>query len=254
MMSTIRLDTDDLKDKSSAFHSMANAFAQSGQSLLDACNVSTPYANLNALARGAGNEMHAGLQDLSRKFTEHAEFLKETAEVFERADQEVVASIQSKNTDILNQTSTQEVINNPDGSVTTITIQRVIFPDGTIIETATIITTWKLDDLTALQWNDRDSQLANAIIGLCAIPLGLILEPAMGAILGLATVTMGMMPYETYAGGDTITRTTVITTTYLPDGTPALQDIKNTTTDYDKNGKLKFEEKTGIDSTGALSP
>jgi hypothetical protein len=94
-MSAICLDTDDLKDKSSVFHSFANAFAQSGKSLLDACNVTTPYANLNALSREAGNEMHAGLQDLSRKFTEHAEYLKETAEVFEKADSEIIGAIKS---------------------------------------------------------------------------------------------------------------------------------------------------------------
>ena len=79
------------------------------------------------------------------------------------------------------------------------------------------------------------------------------MEPAVGVILGLGNTILGDMPFQTYSGGDTVTRKSVITTTYLPDGTPALQDIKNITTDIDEHGNLKFEDKTGIDFTGALS-
>jgi hypothetical protein len=140
------------------------------------------------------------------------------------------------------------VIKNPDGSVTTVTVVTITYPDGTKKEIVTMQTVWHFDASNADLWNEREGAvgefLASTLMSTLAMPLELGL--AAETLLHLSTdCAFKLSPYDKYADGDTVIYTSTIETTYLPDGTPVLQDIKNHTEVIDANGEKKFEDTTG---------
>ena len=162
--------------------------------------------------------------------------------------------------------STKEVITNPDGSVTTITVVRIVNPDEFVNEIVTMETVWRLDELDAHIWNDRNREMTAIILGVSTSVLSAIAMSALALSGGVAlaieiftglgiTVLPESMNYEP---GDVVTKTVTIVTNYPPPNNspisepPPSPEITNTTLVTDCNGDIKFEDTTGIESTGTL--
>jgi hypothetical protein len=163
-------------------------------------------------------------------------------------------------------TSTKEVITNPDGSVTTITVVRIVNPDGSVNEIVTMETVWRLDELDAHIWNDRDREMTAIILGISSSVLSAIAVSALalsgGVALAIEIFTglgITILPeFMNYESGDVVTKTVTIVTNYPPpinspiSEPPPSPEITNTTVVTDSNGDIKFEDTTGIESTGTL--
>jgi hypothetical protein len=166
-------------------------------------------------------------------------------------------------------TTTSEVVINPDGSRSTLIIVRTTYPDGSVEETKTLRTEKVIDSETASKWNQNAEDVKfyfNLILSgslglLTEIGVGLQISEELGFIAGkiveFATdrATEGIQnstPERNWEGGDTITNTITVKTTYLPDGTPIQQEVTNTTEVTDKTGEIVSSDTTGIQPTGAL--
>jgi hypothetical protein len=173
-------------------------------------------------------------------------------------------------------TTTSEVILNPDGSQSTVITVRTTYPDGTVKETKTIRTIKVIDSDTAAKWNQNAEDAKLYFTMAVAIALGFAadfyivealeatalaaLAEALGFIADGTVETAteklidalgGASPDRGWQGGDTITNTITVETTYAPDGTPTQQQVTDTTVVTDNDGTVVSSETTGIDPTGA---
>jgi hypothetical protein len=167
-------------------------------------------------------------------------------------------------------TTTSEVIVNPDGSRSTLITVRTTFPDGTAEETKTLKTERVIDSETAEKWNQNaeDAKLyfkmsLSILLGFSAeLYVGLNLLPLIGeglaeaaGFLSDAIVDLGTektiesiadaTPERGWEGGDTITNTIIVETTYDRDGTPILEEVNNTTVVTNKSGEVVSSDTTG---------
>jgi len=178
-------------------------------------------------------------------------------------------------------TTTSEVFINPDGSSSTVIIVRTTFPDGRVKETKTIRTQKVIDSGTADAWNQNaENAKLYLTMGVCIL-LGFsaefLLELALvgvvaeevAALAGLVAdgvvdtgtellieAVDGAKPDRGWQGGDTVTNTITVETTYYPHGSPT-QQVTNTTVVTDRNGTVVSSETTGThppDATKSATP
>jgi hypothetical protein len=218
-------------------------------------------------------------RDFFNWFQDDSASLLKTAEAFEVVDGQTIKILEdcqgiTSRASYIDQSgdtesvisSTKEVITNPDGSVTTITVVRIVNLDGSVNEIVTMETVWRLDDLDAHLWNDREREVAAIILGVSSSVLSAIAVSAFALSGGVAlaieiftglgiTVLPESMKYES---GDVVTKTVTIETNYPPPNNspisepPPSPEITSTTVVTDRNGDIKFEDTTGIESTGTL--
>jgi hypothetical protein len=174
-------------------------------------------------------------------------------------------------------TTTSEVVINPDGSSSTVITVRTTYPDGTVKETKTIRTIKVIDSDTADKWNQNVEDAKLYFTMAVAIALGFAADfyivgalettalAALAEALGFISdgaVETGIerlieaignaTPERGWQGGDTITNTITIETTYDPNGTPVQQGVTNTTVVASNDGTVVSTDTTGSDSSGAL--
>jgi type VII secretion effector (TIGR04197 family) len=163
-MARIRVNTEDVKNKARDFDSAAEAFTRAGDDILAAAMAMPSYdGQLSGPARKMGYEFQQQARELSTALAGDAESLRKTAQAFEEVDNQTttafgesllsistsplypkggkprgLASIMPKedegggdDTDVGPHTIT---VTNPDGSVTTITYDRVLMTDGSVVE------------------------------------------------------------------------------------------------------------------------
>jgi hypothetical protein len=292
----IRVDTEKLREFSEGYYHRADSFNEAGKSVQYAIQLIINHCpdydgRLQQAGRSDSLDLFNRCQYFFKWFRDDSDSLLKTAEAFEEVDGQTVkifeeaqgitsraSFVDQYGGDGLGITTTQTVVNNPDGSVSTITIVKTVNPDGSITTVTTIKTVKVLDAETASQWN-KDTQKAEIILGIAVFGIIGVEATALCTAIGLSDViatAAGVVvpggieaaieipkvdnPDRGWQPGDTITNTVIMVTTEQPDlnlpidQPPAAPDITNTTVVTDSSGNILTEDTTGIDSYGNLKP
>jgi hypothetical protein len=291
----IHVDTGNLRAFSKEYRTRADVLQEAGKGIRFAIQTVLDHmpdydGRMQPAARADAEDFYARAWRLHLGFTEDAGFLQKTAEAFEDVDGRTVrifeecrgitstaCLIDAQGTPGLGTTTTEAVVANPDGSVSTITIVKTLNPDGSITTYTTIKNVRTLDAQTASDWN-KCEQIGTVIIsGIAFLVLGKAVVAALAAAgyITLSTIADGAFsvgdicldiaqimspPPDKWCEGDTIISTTTIVTTEQPNPpetpypeTPPLgPDITTETVVTDANGDIKHEDVTGVDPTGAV--
>ncbi len=188
----------------------------------------------------------------------------QTIQVLQDADDMTRASLVDAEKNLgLSTSISKQVITNPDGSVSTITVVRTINDDGTVTTTTYIHTVFILSAEVAKAWNEADADIKAFFswgIGIATLPLA----PVYGGILTTAALVETLYenhnPSRGWQAGDTITMdSTIVTTeplespnTPLPEAPVLGPDITTKTVVTDSNGTVLSEDTTGITPEGIL--
>jgi hypothetical protein len=287
-MGTIRVDTAELRKFAKTYYKRSDTFTEGGKSLQYAItlilNGMPMYdGRLHLEARSDSIDLNDQCQKFFDVFREDYDSLIKTAEDFEAVDGQTVkifedcgedvssktyltdlgldTSLATKPTTVVNPdgsitTTTVEIVQYPDGGVAHIVTERTTYPDGSVHEKITITTVYHLNSESAESLNEDKKAIESAIL----LMGGLAVDLAVGGkVVELLTKSLDFLhealpPDGQYAAGDTLTSTLVVETDYARDGTPLQQEVTNTTTLVDQNGQTKYSDTTGIDPTGALKP
>ncbi len=279
----IKVDTEQLRAYAGGYKEHSETIGTSGEksqnSIIMVASAMPDYdGRLQQAARPDALEIGNRCRILSKDFMDDSELLIRIAKAFEDIDGQTVKVIgdcgdASSRTSLIdlgldpNLATKPQTVTNPDGSVTTTTVEIIQYPDGSstqiiterttyldgsVHEKKTITTAWQLDAETANAWNEGKKFFEGAILFLAGLSLDVAVEGIEWLTLSLDAAHEVLPPDEMYADGDTVTSTLVVETDYAPDGTPLQQGVTNTTTVVDKNDVTKFSETTGIDPSGAL--
>jgi len=267
----VQVDTDILRGFSKGYRTRADVFNQAGKSIQYAIlsiieNMPEYDGRLQQAARADALDFHNQAMQFSAGFSDDSDLLLKTAEAFENVDGKTVRIFEECRgtissacyTDLQGASDTETstykyTITNSDGSITSITVVRSTKSDGSVSEITTLTTIWTLDAFAAYRWNTEESNFSNALSGtfISIVTGGAGVPACLSTSIGiLSGWVMAAIPYDKYAGGDTVTNTVTIVTEYQPDGSPSSQEITNTTEITDKDGEQKFSDTTGIDPTG----
>jgi uncharacterized protein YukE len=212
-MERIRVDSDELKAKSKAFETSAGIFAEAGKEILAVAAALPSYdGQLSGPARAAALEINKQCQDIHTALTTDADSLMRIAKAFEETDLQTIQLFSGYQNTISRSVSlsgllsaqkvllsgidtsdwgppwdstTTEIKPGPLGRPMTVTTDKKILPDGSVVEHIT--QTWTIvptpEEIKAWSTNEK----------LCLIGLNLLLffllggEELIAKILGAVT-------------------------------------------------------------------
>jgi hypothetical protein len=283
-MGRIRVDTAELRKFARTYNNRSDTFTEGGKSLqysitLLLNNMPMYDGRLHLEARSDSLVLNDQCQKFFDLFTEDSDSLINTAQDFEAVDGQTVKiledcgddissknylidlgldqSLATKPTTVINPdgsvtTTTVEIVQYPDGGVAQIVTERTTYPDGSTHEKKTISTVYHLNSESAESLNEGKKIIEGAILFLGGLTIDLLIEGVELLTLSLDALHEALPTDGQYAAGDTLSSTLVVETDYASDGTPLQQEVTNTTTLVDQNGQMKYTDTTGIDPTGAL--